>query len=438
MALAPGQYQNNLYDPNAIDFRTIYAQQTNNAAAAALAAQAAKNPAVSNWYSPDQAQPDTSDPKGSFGESDFNTDPNRLTIGQNGGSNGIDMSGYPGAPSYNGPSGAEMAASEFGPQYEALRRIMEGAQNNYNTGNKDLGNMYDVLSKQILGQDSGIRAQYDQSGQRIGAAYNDAIKNAGGVYNESAGKLAEMMQRLGIGQAAGYTVDQSQKNLAQQLGWLTQNSTSRQDYNTAGANQALDYNRGLGNTALLAGRNKQADLLKAFQAIQEQNSLKELDLKSGEAKATNAYNQAISDSISKQQQQAISNWLDIQKLNQTGASNELGWAQQALATQKYGTDLQNQQFQQDETSKKNLYASPDLYGIVANFAGQSYANPSEANSATEAIMQAYQNTQGGSLGDFLNQVTQGISDPLEAEKRKRLAAIMWQSVGNKAQAGMLN
>lgn len=379
-------------------------------------------------------------PSASFGESDTNA-----WLNANGGavqpsSSGTDWSTFPGgAPSYSGPSGESMASAEFGPQYAALDQIIKNAQGRYDTGNKEIGNMYSALASAISGQEGGIRQQYDKTGQDIGAAYNDAIKSASGAYAGNFNQMAEIMSRLGLGQAAGYSQQANQSELAKNLGYLTGNMTSRQGFTAQAGQNALDFNRNTANNAQFAGKNKQADLLRMFQGIQEQNELKRLDLKSGEVKSANSYNQAIQKQIADQQQQSIDNWYKQQSLRQSDNNQDLGWARLDLDKNQWEQGLGDAQAKAQQQAQAQLLGGNDAYAILGYLGNQMYnGDQGAANSAIQRIVDTYKMQKGGNLQTFLGAVSNGITDPIEAQRLQRLAQNWWTTVGNKAAYGQLS
>ena len=345
------------------------------------------------------------------------------------------------SPQYSGPSCEQMAASEFGPQFQALQQVIDAAQNNYITGNQQIGDMFTSLSNAQKGQTDDIRQQYDQTGQRIGGAYNDAIQSVTNTYGQNQSALLEMMSRLGIGQAAGTVLGTSQDSLGNALGSLARSQASRSAFNSQQGQNEIDYNNRNADTTALAGKNKQSDLLRMFQGQQTDLNLKKLDLTAAQTRAANQYNQSIQDSLAKQQQNAIDTWFKQQQLGLQFDARDDRRAGLELDAQKWAAQLEQdnqsaaQRLKQQQLS--NLSDSGDVFGMLAANAGQYYGDSNQAASAIDRVTSAYSQVSGqrANLSQFLGAVTQGVTDPIEARKLQALATIWWNQLNSKGTSG---
>ena len=344
-------------------------------------------------------------------------------------------------PQYSGPTGDQMAAQEFGRQFQALQQMLDQAQGNYNTGNQQIGDMFNSLSAQQKGQTGEIRNQYDQTGQRIGGAYNDAINSVSNAYGQNQQALLEMMGRLGITQAAPTVLGTSQDSLGAALGSLAKSQASRSAYNAQQGQNEIDYNNRNADTTALAGKNKQSDLLRMFQAQQGDLNLKKLDLQSAQSRAANAYNQSIQDSLAKQQQNAIDTWFKQQQLSLDFDARDDRRAGLELDAAKWQAQLQNDnqsaQSRLQQQQLQNLSNSGDVFGMLAANAGQYYGDPNQAASAIDRVTAAYSSVSGqrANLSQFLGKVTEGVNDPIEARKLQALATIWWNQLNSKGSSG---
>lgn len=322
------------------------------------------------------------------------------------------------SPSISYPDPSGMAASEFAPQFSALDAAVKQQQDRYTTSNADIASMYEALAKSTLGRTGDVRSGYDATGNSIDKAYLDAENSVSSGFNKSASNIAELLNRLGIQQAAPTALASNQQELLRSLSDLAGRSVAAKTANTTRGQNEIDYLGRTADTNRLAGKSAQTDLLKQFQALQAQNDAKRLALVAGQAQATNNYGL----SISKMQQDAAT----------SAASDQFKQAQLALDTAKFdhtvsndAADLQLKQQQQSSSSKDpNTALSSNAYDLYGGDA-------SAASNAVINIINAYQQSGGTSLPNMLTEIDKlPLQNTLDRDKYKQLALNFWLQMKN--------
>ncbi len=308
-----------------------------------------------------------------------------------------------------------MAASEFAPQFDALNAAIKEQQSRFNTSNADLAKMFESLAQSTLNRTGDVKSLYDTSGKQMGQNYADAAGNTTKNFGESANQLAELMQRLGIQQAAPSVFAQSQGELGKALADLARRSQNNVDTNTALGRNEIAYLGRTADTNRLAGKNAQADLLRQFQALQAQNEQKRMELISGQQSAANQYG------------------LSISKMKQDAVASELDQAKLELEKAKFGHQVSNDDFANSLKAQDAQYSTKDPSAALSNRAYEMFGGDARAAStAALGIIQAYQNTGGTSLPAMLAEIDNlTTSDPLTRDKYKQLALGFWLGISGK-------
>lgn len=372
----------------------------------------------------------------------------------NAGSNGgyVDMLGSA-APAYSGPSAQSMAANQFGPQYQALQNIVDQAKSSYNTGFSTIGNVYNTLADKVKAQSGDIRTQYDQTGQRVGDAYNQAIDSVSNTAQKNQQTIAEMLQRLGIQQAAPDSLGAIGQQLQSQVGYLAGSQASRGAYNAAQGQNEITYNDRTAANDRLAGTNKQADLTKNYGDQQFALGQKKLDLQSQQQGAENQYAQQIAKMQADSKSGAFDQWYKMQQLGlqgQTAANaSDVSKARLDLDTSKFQEDINQYKQTSALNSEKALNSSGDAYAILASRASQMFGTSQEASDAVQRVMRAYQTATGpqdqpngvhglggaATLRDIQQFASFGSQNAQEAQAMEALATVWYQQLGNKQAYG---
>lgn len=269
----------------------------------------------------------------------------------------------------------QMAHNEFAPQYQLLDQMRKQAEGKYNQAGKDVGGMYDALSKSIRGNEGAIKGQYAASGKGIGDAYNQAIAQTNQSFGDSRNQVAELAKRLGIEAGLPSALEDGVNQQGRLAGLLASNKANQQGVNKLLGNNDVAYNRESADTAGLAGVNARADFKGRLMAALEGYNNKELDLNGQEAQAENKYDLSIKDMM-RQSQEAR---------DKLAHDDELGRARLMLDQGKFKLDSDKFDF---EKNKPGAAADPNkmgAYETLASLANSLYGNPVAARNASQAI-----------------------------------------------------
>lgn len=304
-----------------------------------------------------------------------------------------------------------MADAEYASQFAALEAAAKAQQDRYTVANKDIASMYEALAASTLNRQGGIREQYDATGDRIGSAYQDAIKSLMDNNASSSSSMEEMLRRLGIEQAAPAVLAKSNDTLIKQLADLNNRSSNAKVANQRLGQSEINYIGRTADTNRLAGKNAQLDLKKQLLALQAQNDQDKAKLISSRANAANQY--ALSIAKNKQDAEAAQ------------ASDAYKQAQLALDTAKFQHTVN-----QDNASlsfKEQSAGIKDPSSALANNAYSLYnGDASAAATASMAVINAYKESGGVSLAAILSALDGApTTNALDRDNYKRLAVDFW-------------
>jgi len=343
---------------------------------------------------------------------------------------------------YSGPSAAQMAAQQFGPQFQALQNIINQTNQRYDTASSDIGSVYKSLQDKIRGQAPGIQQSYDQTGQKIGGAYNAAINSVSDVTSKNQAAIAEMLQRLGIAQQAAPDALNSMGNtLSQNVGALARDQAGRVGFNAQQGQNEVDYNNRTADTAGLAGSNAQRDIALGKQNALFQTEQQRLGLLGQQTAAENQYAQMIAKMQTDSQSNAFDTWYKMQQLGLSSADNDTSRAKLELDTKKFQDDVARYQQSSSLDREKALNQSGDAYAILASRAGQMLGEGTpQAAEAVDRVMRAYQTATAdkhgaATLNDILRYAAFNSQTAQEAQIMQALATTWYQQLGNKQQYG---
>lgn len=151
-------------------------------------------------------------------------------------------------------------SAQFDPQIQGLLDTMKGSQARGARSEKEARQMYGDLSKDFLSQLPDLTAQYAADDKATNARYDQAQQQMQGEYDKQAAEQDAVLKRLGV-QAA--QPDSSQQARDDQAYFQNQsNLDQQQQLNSMDQQQnaSLDYQRGLGNSAKMAGENTAQDI----------------------------------------------------------------------------------------------------------------------------------------------------------------------------------
>jgi hypothetical protein len=298
------------------------------------------------------------------------------------------------------------------------------------------------LQDKIRGQAPGIQQSYDQTGQKIGGAYNAAINSVSDVTSKNQAAIAEMLQRLGIAQQAAPDALNSMGNtLSQNVGALARDQAGRVGFNAQQGQNEVDYNNRTADTAGLAGSNAQRDIALGKQNALFQTEQQRLGLLGQQTAAENQYAQMIAKMQTDSQSNAFDTWYKMQQLGLSSADNDTSRAKLELDTKKFQDDVARYQQSSSLDREKALNQSGDAYAILASRAGQMLGEGTpQAAEAVDRVMRAYQTATAdkhgaATLNDILRYAAFNSQTAQEAQIMQALATTWYQQLGNKQQYG---
>lgn len=316
---------------------------------------------------------------------------------------------------YAGYDPEAMAKAEFGPQFDALDAAIKQQQSRYDTSNADLAKMYEALAQSTLARTGDVQSLYDKSGNNMRQNYTNTAEATSKNFTDSANALAEVMQRLGIQQAAPTVFGKSQQELGRLLGDLASRSQNNVDTNTALGRNEIAYLGRTADTNRLAGKNAQSDLLKQFMALQAQNDQRRVELISGQRSAANQYS------------------LNINKMKQNDMATQLDQAKLELEKAKFGQQVSNDEFANALKAQDSQYSTKDPSANLSNRAYEMFnGDATAASTAALGVITAYQRSGGTSLAAMLSEIdSMPTTDVLSRDKYKQLALNFWLGVQGK-------
>lgn len=299
-------------------------------------------------------------------------------------------------------SGAGMAQNEFAPQYDLLNNLRHQAEDRYGRAGKEVGGMYDSLSKAIRGQEGGIKQNYNQAGSAIGSAYNHAIDETNNSFSDSRNQIADLAKRLGIQAGLPSALSDGAEQQGRLAGLMASNAQNFQGVNTMLGNNEVDYNRQSAETAGLAGVNARSDFKARLMDALNGFDNKQLEIQGEQAAAGNKYDLSIAEMKQKAEEAKA-------KLAQTGQGQEIAKGRLMLDTERYGLDTKKFQYQQNQPPKAPDPSKMSAYESLANIAHSLYGNDVAAKNASQAVEDTFNRGYNGdkswtNLQDFTNAV----------------------------------
>jgi hypothetical protein len=283
--------------------------------------------------------------------------------------------------------------------------------------------MYDQLANKTASQADAIRGQYDQTGQQIGQAYNQALNSVSDAYGKNQAAIFEMLQRLGIGQAGGASLGSMGAEMQRSVGDIASRQASRGAFNSQQGQNEIDYNRRTADTERLAGKNKQSDLTRNYQNQKGQLDLKLLDLKSGEAGAVNKYGMSIAQMQQQAQQQALDDFYKKIQLQISAGNLDTERGRLEFDTQKWQSQMMADQLKAQQSTGGG---PTDPYSVLSQQAtllnsGNSNAAADDVDTVMLAYKLAAQTSNSGNPP--LTAILQKLPQNQTPSKRRALEAL---------------
>ncbi len=280
------------------------------------------------------------------------------------------------------------AGNIYAPQFSYLDKLASDSQARAEAAKKDIGGLYGALSTGILGQEGGIKSNYDQGISSVGSAYNSALGQIENQFDSTRNNSAEVLKRLGIEQAGSNVVGKS--NQLEQLltGILSANNMSTQNAMRQGKEGAVTYNKQQGGAAKLAGAEAQTGIARQLGDFMNQLGSKRADLNQQVNQSAFDMQQGDQKSALQQAQDQYKMMLDERDFNYN------------MAKDKADFDLRASNQSGGNAPKM------DPLGSVQQLASSLYGNEQGAanamKSVTDALMAASANGEKPTLGAFLS------------------------------------
>ena len=240
------------------------------------------------------------------------------------------MAGIQASMAGQAPDAAEMARSQFAPQFDLLSQLRSQTTGRMNQQAQDAQAMYDALAGSIDADKSQVTQEYDTAAQNLDAAFGDAAASIGATGENSNAQANALMKRLGIQAAAPDVrgaIAEDQQRSANAIAELQANYAGN---NEANRQSALDYITSQANTAGLAGANARADVEMALADALAGYDNQELALQGQQQAAENEYAMQIAGMQSDQQAAAMDQaWRQYQAaMDQNQWQQEFDWRRQ--------------------------------------------------------------------------------------------------------------
>jgi len=227
-----------------------------------------------------------------------------------------------------------------------------------------LAAMYDQLRNSILGDSEQIDAAYGDTKESIkasGDAQQEAIKSA---YQTTQNTTADVLKRLGIGDAAGIMVDEGNTAARYMEGAANTAATrtaANQDYASSVEQAAKNFNTQNAAAAGLEGTERRADIQTQLGSLlaqlQDEQAATRNEFGQRNQQAALALAQQLYDNSWNQSQANYGRWMDVQNLmrqdDQTGWDR--GFSLNQLQAENNAAMAKAMQGQQVDLSKPQVF-----------------------------------------------------------------------------------
>lgn len=321
---------------------------------------------------------------------------------------------------YTGRSAAEMANSEFAPQFQILDQAAKALSSRYNTNKGELSGLWNALSNDVVKQRGENQQIYSTANQNIGNMYSEAAQSTTQNMNNATKQMGDVLALLGQNEAAPELLQDKQELLAQNLGRVNAAKASAQELNqNLGANAyAFDTSR-IGTTRQ-AGLGAQQDLMQQFFDLQNENDMRRLDVQGQKGEAQNRYEMMIQELLqggSVNRDKAIND--AFQQIMTSQNQNE----QNLLSRDRLGLDEARLRLDEQRLATYgNQNDDLNPYEIIRNDAAKYFANdPSTGRRLVDQINDVGIENPNQSLQDYFDILEQEYPGFLNQPYARELA-----------------
>lgn len=185
---------------------------------------------------------------------------------------------------------AQMAQDQFSPQFEMLANLRGEAETRGNANANSVEQLYQALANQVRGEGvAKTQGQYADSGAELQSIHDIATGSVQGAAQESNADMADVMRRLGIGEAAPDALEHVEQERSRAINSLAGNFQANSSANTQFGQNMVDFQQNTANTSDMAGANAKADTLSQLGQILSGYDNKKLDLTGQQSAAENQY-----------------------------------------------------------------------------------------------------------------------------------------------------
>lgn len=334
---------------------------------------------------------------------------------------------------YNGPSADAMAKAEYDPQFQILKQLQDQQKARYEAGKAETAAGYNAMVNSTMAMQKDNKANFDATGKALKDNYAAASGNTSKNFQNSANSTAQLMSNLGVLEGQQKLADDSNKALAQELGFLNSQGLAATNLNTQlGANQyANDANRA--NVSRQAGLNSAQELLQGFLDQSAENDMRKLQLTGDQQKAKNAYQMQIEKLLQEGRQagsEAIQQQVEsIMKGNQQQIDNN--FRSQELDLRQADSRLGLERFAADqEASKQKALSALNPFDALMQRAYTATNNDNTAKQLSQIVLDVYKNNPNAQSAAQLLQAM----DPAVLQQNPQLQALAYDFF-NKVTAG---
>lgn len=183
----------------------------------------------------------------------------------------------------------KMSKDQFAPQYAMLTKLNADAKARYASNSKTMGNMYGALQGSIKGDAAGITRDYNTAAKEIKGNYDTSQQTAQEDQVASKQQTADLLQRLGIQEAAPNVLASADKSSKMWSDLAASGNQRALNTNSAGKVSSLNYNNSMQQRAGFEGAAQKSGLLSGYTDFVNGNESKRFGVTSEEAAAKAGY-----------------------------------------------------------------------------------------------------------------------------------------------------
>jgi hypothetical protein len=327
------------------------------------------------------------------------------------------------APAQDNTDYLSLAKQMYAPQTDYLDQQASAAQKRAAENKAALGSLYAGVAKEILGQQGNIKKNYGEGISGTQQAYQNAVGAVGNTFDTSRDKQLEILQRLGIQQAAPNTLTENADAKAFLEGILGANNQASTNALRQMQQAALTFNTEQGNITKQAGAEAQTGVGRQLEDLLGQIGGRRADLMSQINQSAFGMKSDAQKQIEQQQQDAYNQFKDNRDF------------QYNIGKDKANLDLQYEKLRQAGLSGDNTKTDP--LGAVYSLANQLYPNQQSASNASKFINETLAMSNASTAAQFLREVSDrarranpgGVND---LSNLQRLAALAFSEIYGKS------